>query len=131
MTTAVATPETFQERMFARVRESMGDLMTDDELKKIVDAAMQRAFFEPREVRDGYHTRTEQPYFVALIQKEMQSEVQKQISAWIANHPEEIKKVLDEVIAKGIFGMMVQHFEQKTSWPLQQMVQQLTSKGVL
>ena len=32
--------------MFARIRDQMGDLMTEEDLKKLVDGAMHKAFFE-------------------------------------------------------------------------------------
>jgi len=130
-TTAVATPETFQERMFIRIRESMGDLMTDDDLKKVVDTAMQKAFFEERRIQDGYHTKTLQPYFVELIQKEMKDQVSNQISAWIAEHPEEVSKCITETLEKGIYGMMVSHFESKMHAPLWELNTKLSQKGLL
>lgn len=40
--TDIATTKTFQERMFEKIRDQMGDLMTDEDLKKLVDAAMQK-----------------------------------------------------------------------------------------
>jgi hypothetical protein len=48
MTEAIQTSQSFDERMMAKIKESIGELVTDDELKKIIEKGMSMAFFEPR-----------------------------------------------------------------------------------
>jgi len=128
----VATTQAFQDRMFAKIRDQMGDLMTDDDLKKLVESAMQKAFFEERTVPDGhYGTKKVPPYFITLIQGEMEKQVAKAASNWVAEHPEEVNKVIKETIEAGVFTMMKNHFESKTQWPLQQLISTLQSKGLI
>ncbi len=133
MSTDIAPTKAFEERMFEKIRDQMGDLMTDDDLRKLVGAAMQKAFFEPRvQPGNGYGSPTTlPPLFVALIEKQMTEAVRAAVSQWVADHPEEVAKVLKETIEAGIFNMMASHFASKTSWPLQQLLSALQAKGVL
>jgi hypothetical protein len=132
MSTEITTSKTFQEKMFERIRDQIGDLMTEEDLKKIVEVAMQKAFFEPvTEIgRYGDKTTTD-PIFVKKIRSLMEEQVKLQVSAWIKEHPEEITKTLNECIGKGMSGMMIAHFDSKLSYPLQQFAEGLRQKGLL
>lgn len=127
--TAITTTAAFQERMFEKIRDQMGDLLTEEDLKRLVESAMQKAFFEPRTDARGYNTGP--PLFVSMIEKQMQQAVSKAVSDWVAAHPEEVAKVLKETIEAGIFNMMISHFASRTSWPLQELLNKLQSKGIL
>jgi hypothetical protein len=131
MTAEIATSQSFQERMFAKIRDQMGDLMTDDDLKKLVDVAMKKAFFEDRRTGEGYHSTVKPPLFVELIEKQLREEVSRVVAQWVAEHPEDVTKAIDAALAKGIFGLVVQHFESKTSMPLYQLAENLKQKGLL
>lgn len=132
--TQLTTNETFQERMFNRVREQMGDLMTEEELKKIVDSALQKAFFEEK-VTKGPHwnsQETREPsHFVKLLNKELEAPIKQAIQQWLADNPEQITKVINEVIGKGFLGIIHSYIQEKTTTPLYQFSQQLRDMGVL
>jgi hypothetical protein len=117
--------------MFAKIREQMGDLMTDDDLRALVATAMQKAFFEPRIDRSHYNTVEKPPFFVELVEKQMRAEVAKAAAQWMVENPEAVSKAITETIQKGIFGMVVSHVESKTSGPLWTLAEQLRQKGVL
>ena len=133
MSTDLAPTKTFEQRMFEKIRDQMGDLMTDEDLRKIVSTAMQKAFFEPRVIpASGYNSSTTlPPLFVSMIEQHMQKSVSTFVSKWVEDHPEEVTRVLKETIEAGIFNMMASHFAQKTTWPLQQLMSTLQGKGVL
>lgn len=128
--TAVATPQAFQERMFNRIREQMGDLMTDDELKALLDSAMQKAFFEERVLRDSYGNVRESkpPYFVELVQKELQNKVQVAAQEWMANNPETVEKLIQETIAKGMANLVLDYLSQQAQTPLYTFANELRSR---
>ncbi len=134
MSNEITPSKTFEQRMFEKIRDHMGDLMTDEDLRKLVGSAMQRAFFEPRINTDysGYGQPEKlPPLFIDMVQKNMQNAVSDAVSRWIDEHPEQVTKALTETIEAGIFGMMVSHFSQKTSSPLHELLYKLTAKGVL
>lgn len=118
--TAVATPQAFQERMFNRIREQMGDLMTEQELKLLLDTAMQKAFFEERLTHDSYGRVNERklPLFVELVQTELKTQVQVAAQEWMNNNSETVEKLIQETISKGMVSLVMNYLENKARTPL-------------
>ena len=133
MTTAITTTQAFQERIFAKIREQIGDLMTDDDLKNLVEASMQKAFFEPVKSTNDYgRTILDKPsLFVSMIEELLRERVQTAVAEWVTNNPEAITKALQETLAMGIPKLVLNYFEQKTQWPMHDLAQKLTQKGFL
>lgn len=133
MTTDVVENKSFQERMFDRIRDQMGDLMTQDELKKIVETAIDKAFFEPVITKDGYgHVRdTQPPFFVSLIKKEVQDQVTGCIKAWLKENPEKVDQVINDAIGKGMLGIITNYIENQARQPLYNFANELRNKGLL
>lgn len=133
MKNEIETTKTFQERMFERIREQMGELMTEDDLKTLVDSAMQKAFFDPAYETDRYGNsiRMKDSVFVNLLRKEMELKVTEAIKTWLAEHPEEVAKAIDDTIAKGMLGLIHQHIETVTMQPMMELADRLRMKGVL
>jgi hypothetical protein len=133
MTNEISTTKNFQEKMFERIREQMGDLMTEDDLKALVDSAMKKAFFEPAYEKDLYGNLriTKDSVFINLIRKEMEIKVSEAIKTWLVEHPEEVSKAIDETIAKGMFSLIQQHIEKITMQPMLQFADQLRAKGLI
>lgn len=118
--------------MFERIREQMGDLMTETDLKALVDSAMQKAFFDPSKTEDRWGSVTlGEPVFVMMVRKEMAAKVTAALQEWLSAHQDEVSKAIDDAIAKGMFGLIQQHIDRAVSWPMQQMAEQLRAKGVL
>ncbi len=133
MTTEIATSQSFQEKMFAKIREQMGDLLTEEDLKKMVDAAMQKAFFEPVKNLNSYGSVVGEspPAFVTMIKKATEDQVTSAVKEWIKEHPEEITRALNEALEKGMFKMALSYFEQRTYGPMHELVMKLQQKGIL
>jgi hypothetical protein len=117
MNTAVVKGEDFQTRMFERIKAQMGELMTDEELKKIVDAALQKAFFEPTVIitNPGHYTEKRLPgpsVFTSLVHDLMQENVKKLTKEWMEAHSEELEKFFKEQFDKGLMQMVVGAFQQ-------------------
>lgn len=90
----------------------MGDLMTDEELKKILETSIQKAFFEPRKVIQDpgtYHARTieKEPYFVELVRDHLKPSVEKMLGDWFRENEGRIAEMLDMQFKKGVVGMVV------------------------
>jgi hypothetical protein len=127
----ITTTQSFQERMFEKIRDQMGDLLTDEDLQKLVSTAMQKAFFEPRIDSSSYNRFERPPYFVELIEKQMREAVAKAASQWVVDNPELVSKAITEALEKGVFGMALSYFESKALTPLMMLQSQLQQKGVL
>lgn len=131
MSNELQMTQDFQTRIFNRIRESIGDLMTDEDLKRLVDAAMQRAFFADRIEQESYRQVVRPPHFIKLIDDLMRERVQAEVKQWLEDHPEEVSKAIQETIEKGICGIMASYIDSRASWPLQNLANELRQKGVL
>ncbi len=132
MSTEITTSKTFQERMFERVREHMGDLLTEEDLKKIVDTALQKAFFEERKIRlgVGYRDEIRPAIFVEMIQTELQEQVKKALVQWLQDNNEVVQQTIEKVIQEGITKVVMQTLEARMTAPLYSFADQLRSQGV-
>ena len=64
-----AITKSFEERMFEQIKSQMGDLLTQEELGKILETAIDKAFFQDRIVKSGYSTDVKEPLFVEMIRR--------------------------------------------------------------
>lgn len=126
--TEIATTKTFQDRMFERVRDQMGDLLTDEDLKKIVDTAVQKAFFEEQSM-DRYGSKRPS-VFVEYMQSELKSKMHTAMSDWLNANPEIVQQAIETVIKEGMYRSVISVLENRLSWPLQQFTEQLRQKGI-
>lgn len=131
MSDEIVLQQQFQERVFARIRDSIGELMTDAELKALLNAAFQKAFFEPAIQSSGYGTVRGDSAFIIEIRKLMEPKVSTAMKEWLRDNPELVRKAIDDAIAKGFFGLVQQHLEQQMSLPLQEFANRLRQNGVL
>ena len=127
----IAEAKNFQERMFERIREQMGDLLSEEELKKIVDTSIHKAFFEQTVTADGYgRTTTSDPHFVKLMRSLMEDNIKAMMEAWIAENQEVFDKAIQDAIAQGMYGLVQRHFEAMVKFPLQTFADNLRSQGI-
>ena len=131
MTTEVIENKSFQERMFDRIRDQMGDLMTQDELKKIVETAVDKAFFESSVIKHGYgREEIKPPIFVAMIEKELKDQVAMLAKGWLTENSDKVNQIINDAIAKGMFGIMTSYIDGLARQPLYNFANELRSKGL-
>src|SRR3990167_6699944 len=122
MDTQIDLTSNFQQKMFERIRDSIGELMSEDDLKKMVAVATEKAFFEPRTRKDNYG-RVEQykdSIIVEELRKLLSQHVETAVRQWIEEHPEAVNKAVGESISKGMYGMIISYMESKMYAPLQE-----------
>ncbi len=114
MSEALELSKPLYERVYERIRDSIGDLMTDEDLKKLVDQAAQKAFFEPQPPKTtGYGARPEPPFLVEKITELLETQVRKAADEWIKEHPEEINKIIDEQLGNGFTKIIASYLDAK------------------
>ena len=75
MPNEVSKPKTLQERVTSRLQESIGDIITDEDLKPIVERGIHDVFFEEKEVRDSWGKITEtRPALIHKVVKDLLAE---------------------------------------------------------
>ena len=103
--TAVALAGTFQDRLEAKLRESIADLMTPEDIRQLVERGVHKALFERREGRgDGYGRNETKPALLdEVIEKELSKLMTSALETWVRENNtlvgEALKKVIDEKAA--------------------------------
>lgn len=138
MQTDIQQAGEFQQRMFKRIRDDMGKLMTDDELKKIVEASVERSFFEPRVVmRDtgsfhGPKRDEKEPLFLELMREEMRERINAlvapAVTKWVEEHGDEIKAELDKHLGQSFTQIVIGYVNQMAAQPVHALRQELEQK---
>lgn len=129
MNTAVEPAKTLQEKVGERIREQIGDLMTDEDLKLLVDRALTDAFFKQRrEVRQYGQDILHPPAVVELVRDLLKQRVDAAAARWLAEHKDELGKHIDDAIAKGFLGMFTQWLDQQIQNPLMNFANQLRDR---
>ncbi len=103
----VTIPETFQTRLERKIQESIGELMTPDDVKRLVEAGIQKALFQKRQTArsnwNGYGDRFENrpPLVDELVTKHFQDMMTKAVTEWLKEHPEAIEPARLKHYARG------------------------------
>lgn len=111
---AIQLSQPLHEKVYERIRDSIGDLMTDEDLKILVDEAAKKAFFEPIPGSRTYDSPT-QPFLVQQIERLLQERVRDAVNEWFTNNPDIITGLIDEAISKGFVKVVALHIDNKMS----------------
>ncbi len=112
--------------MFERIKSQMGELMTDDELKALLEKSVHEAFFKPRKRTEGHGYQAREvdgdSRFVELMREQLDTQVEEyaktKVSQWFLNNPEIFKKAVDEAIAKGFLQVVLNYVNSTIGGPL-------------
>jgi hypothetical protein len=127
----VVQAKTLQERVGDRIREQIGDLLTDDDLKKLVDRALEDAFFkERRENRQYGQDILHPPQIVQRVNDLLKERVDTAVSAWLSKpeNSERFQRQIDDAIAKGFIGILTGWINDKAQVGLQQFANEFASR---
>jgi len=104
--TTLAEQKTFEQRMIDKVKNDIGDLITNEELSKIVAKAMDEIFFAKKVEKDYYgNIKSSKPALVEDMVKDlMKPEVEKAVEHYISEHKEEISEMIQTCVQNGMAG---------------------------
>ena len=134
----IATTKDFQQRMFEKIRDQIGDLLTEDDLRKLVSTAMDKAFFKrlpnPQHSSYGYGAglpSTLPSGFEIMVAEHMKPQIDKAMVLWCNEHSDEIKALIEGVFAKGMLSSAVSWFDQRYGGAVMELTTALQGKGIL
>jgi hypothetical protein len=108
-TTAIEKARSFEERMKTRIKEGIGDLLSDEEVKKLIDRGMEEVFLKPTKIKDprnSYNTIDGPCLLHDIVAKELQPIVTKCVSDYLADHKEEVIEAANKAIEGGMAKAM-------------------------
>lgn len=106
--TDIVTNQTFEQRMKERIRDSIGDLISDEDLTKMVDRSLEEVFFKPRPnpKHAAYYNSGEPatipPLLHELVKEVLEANVQAAVREYIGSHKEEVNAIIQKVVQEGI-----------------------------
>jgi hypothetical protein len=114
MTDEVVVAQTFEQKMKSKIRDSIGDLISEDELSKMITRSVEEVFFtkRPNPKRSSYGHSSEpeflQPFLHEIVKECLQPTVSFVVSEYIKSHPEIIKATINDVVVAGVGNAVVQ-----------------------
>jgi hypothetical protein len=106
--TDIVESKTFEQRMKERIRDSIGDLISDEDLTKMVDRSLEEVFFKPRpnpkyaSYYNAGEPATIPPLLHDIIKEVMEANVQAAVREWIGSNQEEVNAIIQKVVQEGI-----------------------------
>lgn len=112
--TEITKSKSFEERMKERIKDSIGDLLTDEDLSKLISRGVEDIFFKAVTVSDGWSsTKTTPPLLHSIVKELLEPSVRKAADVWINEHKEEVLKVVDIVISEGMAKALLRTIDMK------------------
>lgn len=123
MSTDIVQSKTFEEKMQARFRESIGDLIDDETIKGIVERGIEQTFFKKKVTTEGsswsqktiYHDSLIEEIIKETINKEIHEITLAKIDDYFKENNEKIhKQIMDEIknnIDSAILNSLVRIFK--------------------
>lgn len=96
--------QSFEERMKERIKESIGDLITDEELSVIVKKGIEVAFFQ-KEIRKndwGSVIEEKNPVIVSIVKEVLRDSVDKCAIEWFKENEKEMDAIVEKIVREGI-----------------------------
>lgn len=114
----VVVQKSFQERLADRIKDDIGKLMTDKELASIVNKCVNQIFHDDRKVQQSgsYGGWEDAPPLVHVLLTELlEDKLRKATNDWLKEHNEEVLKVIEGVVERGLAVALIKTFEEKFS----------------
>lgn len=104
--------QTFQEKLQDRIRESFGDLISDEELKQLIERGIEELLFKERvdTASRGYNTNHNPPLITEMIQKTISKQVEAAVKVWVTENSDVIAAHLRTVLEQGVGTSVMRAF---------------------
>jgi hypothetical protein len=132
--TDIVESKTFEQRMKERIRDSIGDLISDEDLTKMVDRSLEEVFFKPRSnpKYTSYYNCSEPatipPLLHELVKEVMESQVQAAIREYIGSHTEEVNAIIQKVVQEGSGTAILKALDNMFSYQLSNFQANITNQ---
>ena len=103
----LAISKPFEERLKERIKESFGDLMTDEELKALIVKGVDAIFFQPRIIQEEYGKKKHPPLIEELLAEQLKPLAQDAVREYVKDHENEMCLKIHEGISKDIGQLLV------------------------
>ena len=90
----------FQDKLKAKVREEIADLLPDEAVQRLVESAVRDTFFKPREVKVGYSgTELHPSWFVEEVAKAAKPMLRVMVESYVKKNSGIIKQAMNDFLS--------------------------------
>ncbi len=129
MSNEVGPVLTFEDRVRDKIKETFANLVTDEELLKIVNRGIEDALFKQRQVpRSGYaggYYDTKPSIVEECAEKFMQERTRAAVDKWLVENPDKIVSALQNAIEAGISNVILAQLDSRFANVVTDLKQQL------
>jgi hypothetical protein len=112
MGTDLEPQQAFEEKLADRIRSDIGKLMPDEALAKIVERALEKAFFAETVTHDSWGRQETKPPWVTEIVKELLAKkVHKATLEYLQENEEKVQEILNERLSHGLISAITQSLD--------------------
>lgn len=107
----------FQDRLMARIKDSIGELMTDEELKKIMERGVEEALFKPKVQYDNYNReiKREEPFVEKAVKAFLSEKMDKVVREYLAANTQLFMDSIDKAVRDGIGKCMLEALDNRVN----------------
>ena len=110
----IVKSESFEDKMKNRLKESIGDLITDEDLTKLVNKAIEEVFFVGgrKTVTGGMYPTYKDipPLLHGIVENALKEQIKQIAEVWVTENQLAITAMLDQIIKDGAATMMMEAF---------------------
>ncbi len=103
MTNSIVSTKSFEEKMKDRIKDSIGDLITDEDLSVLLKRSLEEVFFTPKIIVKGSYgnpDKIEPPMLHTIIKELMTEQVRAKVVDYMKEHRQDIKIIIEKVVKK-------------------------------
>ena len=94
----------FEQKLRNKIRESIGDLMSEEDLKKLCDKGLNEMLFQPRTRPDpdrSYNTITIPPLMHEILQDALKDQIKEQVKAYVLERQDDVMTHVEHMLKEG------------------------------
>jgi hypothetical protein len=121
-----------EERINQKIHESIGDLITPEDLKRIVERGIESALFQPRQTPRQYGGYDTKPSIVdEVVTRALETAMRDAVNAWVKDNPEKLEAAVKEAIARGAGESLLRAIDYKFAGMFDAGISHLRNQGLL
>lgn len=99
--TSIVENKTFEERMKDRIKDSIGDLITDEDLTKLVNTGINDVFFKKTRIQKGYNSEEGPALIESIVKDLLEEKIRIFAQQYVSLHEKEVLEAIDKVTKEG------------------------------
>lgn len=114
-----------------RIRASIGELMTDEDLKKIIERGVETALFTEKASGSGWDRKVEPSFVEKAVRELLSQRMTAAVDAWVSANPDRLQAAVNDAIKTGVTGCVMQVMDARFYGMFASMQEQMRSQGLL